>query len=37
MVRAYRAGTTCFVHEKHVALIINAGAGRIVDPQPSFP
>lgn len=32
MLRAYKAGTVAFVHEKHVAAILNSGAGRETAP-----
>jgi hypothetical protein len=35
MTRAYKAGTLAFVHEKHAAAIIAAGAGSPLDPQPA--
>jgi hypothetical protein len=33
MLRAYKAGTRCFVHANHVQFILERGAGRISERQ----
>jgi hypothetical protein len=35
MLRAYKAGTRCFVHVSHVQFILERGAGRISAHQPN--